>query len=119
MVRLCFNRKNKTLRSVFTTKSVLSMLDENYRTYQSLAKGGLAPSVQESKLEMDTFMDDAADGFGGGLGGGWGGDVEMKDEGAEDSSSKSEIKQLVETTLKNSGYLDARASKMSIDDFLR
>mmetsp|Transcript_3423 Transcript_3423/g.4317 ORF Transcript_3423/g.4317 Transcript_3423/m.4317 type:complete len:116 (+) Transcript_3423:298-645(+) len=36
MVRLCFNRKNKTLRSVFTTKSVLNLLEKNFRTYHAL-----------------------------------------------------------------------------------
>jgi 18S rRNA (adenine1779-N6/adenine1780-N6)-dimethyltransferase len=36
MVRICFNRKNKTLRAVFCTKLVLKMLEENLKTYFSL-----------------------------------------------------------------------------------
>ena len=36
LVRICFNRKNKTLRSVMTTKSVLAMLETNYKTWCSL-----------------------------------------------------------------------------------
>eukprot|EP01138_Halocafeteria_seosinensis_P010473 gb/GECG01010693.1/.p1 GENE.gb/GECG01010693.1/~~gb/GECG01010693.1/.p1 ORF type:complete len:145 (+),score=12.93 gb/GECG01010693.1/:1-435(+) len=36
MVRLAFNRKNKTLKSIFTTKSVRSLLLENYKSYCSL-----------------------------------------------------------------------------------
>jgi 18S rRNA (adenine1779-N6/adenine1780-N6)-dimethyltransferase len=36
MVRLAFNRKNKTLRAVFTTKSVLALLEQNYRTWCSV-----------------------------------------------------------------------------------
>jgi hypothetical protein len=36
MVRVCFNRKNKTLRSVFTTKFVLQTLEDNLRTVFSL-----------------------------------------------------------------------------------
>jgi len=36
MVRLLFNRKNKTLRSVLCTKAVLSMLTKNYVTHCSL-----------------------------------------------------------------------------------
>ncbi|GLE11793.1 hypothetical protein PINS_up024482 [Pythium insidiosum] len=36
MIKIVFNRKNKTLHSVFTTKSVLSVLEENYKTYCSL-----------------------------------------------------------------------------------
>ena len=36
LTRLCFNRKNKTFRAVFTTKSVLSLFASNYKTYCSL-----------------------------------------------------------------------------------
>lgn len=39
MVRLLFNRKNKTLRASLMTKSVLKLLDENRKTIQSLAGG--------------------------------------------------------------------------------
>ena len=33
---MLFNRKNKTLRAVLTTKSVLKLLEENRKTVQSL-----------------------------------------------------------------------------------
>ena len=36
MLKIAFNRKNKTLRSAFTSKAVLQMLEENYKTYCSL-----------------------------------------------------------------------------------
>lgn len=36
MVKIIFNRKNKILHSCFTTKSVLKVLEENYKTYCSL-----------------------------------------------------------------------------------
>jgi 18S rRNA (adenine1779-N6/adenine1780-N6)-dimethyltransferase len=36
LVRLCFNRKNKTLRSVLTTKTVLSLFEANFNTFCSL-----------------------------------------------------------------------------------
>jgi 18S rRNA (adenine1779-N6/adenine1780-N6)-dimethyltransferase len=36
MVRLLFNRKNKTLRSVLMTKPTIKMLEENRRTHLSL-----------------------------------------------------------------------------------
>ncbi len=36
MVKIIFNRKNKTLHSSFTTKSVLKVLEENYKTFCSL-----------------------------------------------------------------------------------
>mmetsp|Transcript_9752 Transcript_9752/g.23612 ORF Transcript_9752/g.23612 Transcript_9752/m.23612 type:complete len:343 (+) Transcript_9752:106-1134(+) len=38
MVRLLFNRKNKTLRSVLNTKATLKLLEENRKTLQSLKK---------------------------------------------------------------------------------
>ena len=36
MIRLLFNRKNKTLRSVLITKPTIKMLEENRRTHLSL-----------------------------------------------------------------------------------
>mmetsp|Transcript_12333 Transcript_12333/g.29368 ORF Transcript_12333/g.29368 Transcript_12333/m.29368 type:complete len:89 (+) Transcript_12333:1008-1274(+) len=36
MIRLLFNRKNKTLRSVLFTKATLRLLEENRRTLRSL-----------------------------------------------------------------------------------
>lgn len=35
-IRLLFNRKNKTLRSVLLTKSSVKLLDENIRTQRAL-----------------------------------------------------------------------------------
>ena len=36
MIRLCFQRKNKTLSAIFTHKKMLETLDENYKTFCSL-----------------------------------------------------------------------------------
>ncbi|GAX25785.1 18S rRNA (adenine1779-N6/adenine1780-N6)-dimethyltransferase [Fistulifera solaris] len=38
MIRLLFNRKNKTLRSVLMTKAVIKLLEENRQTVKALAK---------------------------------------------------------------------------------
>merc|ERR1712070_870717 len=38
MIRLLFNRKNKTLRSVLNTKATLKLLEENRKTLRSLKK---------------------------------------------------------------------------------
>jgi 18S rRNA (adenine1779-N6/adenine1780-N6)-dimethyltransferase len=38
-IRLLFNRKNKTLRSVLLTKPTIKMLDENRRTQKALNNG--------------------------------------------------------------------------------
>eukprot|EP00536_Pseudo-nitzschia_multiseries_P006647 jgi/Psemu1/304299/fgenesh1_kg.145_\ len=55
MIRLLFNRKNKTLRSVLNTKATLKLLEENRKTLQSLKKhqknndGGAMMSDDEDK----------------------------------------------------------------------
>eukprot|EP01090_Pellita_catalonica_P020513 TRINITY_DN7371_c0_g1_i1.p1 TRINITY_DN7371_c0_g1~~TRINITY_DN7371_c0_g1_i1.p1 ORF type:complete len:161 (-),score=28.20 TRINITY_DN7371_c0_g1_i1:478-960(-) len=36
MIRLCFNRKNKTLSAIFRAKTVLSLLEHNYKTFCAL-----------------------------------------------------------------------------------
>jgi 18S rRNA (adenine1779-N6/adenine1780-N6)-dimethyltransferase len=36
LIRLCFNRKNKTLNSSLRDKKVLKMIEENYKTFRSL-----------------------------------------------------------------------------------
>lgn len=36
MVRLCFSRKNKTLRAIFNNKSCLGLMEKNYTTFCSL-----------------------------------------------------------------------------------
>merc|ERR1711937_843408 len=38
MIRLLFNRKNKTLRAVLNTKATLKLLEENRKTLRSLKK---------------------------------------------------------------------------------
>ena len=61
LVRLCFNRKNKKLRSVLTTKSVVALMETNWRTWQSLKNGSSAG------------IGSVANGAGAGAGAGGGG----------------------------------------------
>ena len=74
LVRLAFNRKNKTLRSNLTTSTVLALLDGNARTVASLksaplpAEWAAKPVVEDvltvsgyggkrsSKLSIDDFL---------------------------------------------------------------
>eukprot|EP00742_Colponemidia_sp_Colp-10_P002016 GILJ01002153.1.p1 GENE.GILJ01002153.1~~GILJ01002153.1.p1 ORF type:complete len:318 (-),score=48.54 GILJ01002153.1:271-1176(-) len=75
LVRICFNRKNKTLGAIFRTKSVIEMLEENFKTYCALNNIPLAdplPSVKDvvvrileengfieqrsSKMDIDDFL---------------------------------------------------------------
>jgi 18S rRNA (adenine1779-N6/adenine1780-N6)-dimethyltransferase len=53
MIKIIFNRKNKTLHSTFTTKSVLSVLEENYRTYCSLNN-----ELPESDFDIKTKVEE-------------------------------------------------------------
>jgi len=69
LVRLCFNRKNKTLGAIFRQSNVLKLLEENYNTFLALrdslesrgvdlssaiaglgAEGGFASSSRPSAL---------------------------------------------------------------------
>jgi 18S rRNA (adenine1779-N6/adenine1780-N6)-dimethyltransferase len=56
LVRLVFNRKNKTLRAGLTSKTVLELLDRNYRTVASIkgtpvSDGFSVQTIIESVLE--------------------------------------------------------------------
>eukprot|EP00457_Paulinella_chromatophora_P011010 gb/GEZN01011130.1/.p1 GENE.gb/GEZN01011130.1/~~gb/GEZN01011130.1/.p1 ORF type:complete len:358 (+),score=36.67 gb/GEZN01011130.1/:92-1075(+) len=56
LVRLCFSRKNKTLRAIFTNKKVLELLDKNYRTFCSLAEK--QPSAEPVKDRVEQVLKD-------------------------------------------------------------
>ena len=75
LVRLLFNRKNKTTRAILTTKSTLVILEENYRTYMSLNNIAIPETLPSMKC-------------------------------------------IVEDVLTTEGYLETRAAKMDINDFL-
>lgn len=55
MIKIVFNRKNKTLNSCFTTKSVLSVLEENYKTFCSL-NNEVRPSILGSLLAIHKLI---------------------------------------------------------------
>ena len=64
MLKIAFNGKNKTLRSAFTTKAVLQVLEENYKTYCSLnnlmmVENFNMKSLVESVLSEKTQYSDA------------------------------------------------------------
>jgi len=67
LLRICFVRKNRTLRSAFLgTESVMSMLESNYRTYCAqndivLEDGPVEPGQGEVEMEMvEDEVDDVA-----------------------------------------------------------
>ncbi|RHZ84851.1 hypothetical protein Glove_74g244 [Diversispora epigaea] len=75
MIRILFSRKNKTLAANFKNKSVLDILENNYKTYCST-----------NEIMIDKDFD---------------------------------IKQVVHNVLDSTGFLESRAAKMDVDDFLK
>jgi len=64
LVRICFNRKNKTLRSIMLTRSVLGLLTTNFKTYCSLKQIPLPPNCQDPdglKAHMKQLIEDTLD----------------------------------------------------------
>ncbi len=106
LVRLAFNRKNKTLRAGLITSSVLELLEKNIRTLASLQAG------------MGTVGHGAGAGAAaGGAGAGWSTMVvpSLPPPGPEGTAA---VKALVEGVLTSTGYSDQRASKLDGDDYL-
>lgn len=66
LVRLLFNRKHKTVRSILTTKSVLQILEENYRTHLSINNQPLPEpfpdmkEIVENVLQRENYSDHRA-----------------------------------------------------------
>lgn len=115
-LRICFNRKNKTLGSIFRQKTVLALLEKNYKTLQALnlSQGlvenkdaeidfsRLGDSNEDETMDVD---DDGADE-----------EIEMEDGDAE--GEPSEFKQKVLTVLKEGDFEDKRSSKLTLQEFL-
>jgi 18S rRNA (adenine1779-N6/adenine1780-N6)-dimethyltransferase len=51
LVRLLFNRKNKTLRAILTVKSVLNILEENYKTFHAINNIALTEPITNEFLK--------------------------------------------------------------------
>eukprot|EP00252_Welwitschia_mirabilis_P018117 TRINITY_DN4030_c0_g1_i1.p1 TRINITY_DN4030_c0_g1~~TRINITY_DN4030_c0_g1_i1.p1 ORF type:complete len:344 (+),score=45.56 TRINITY_DN4030_c0_g1_i1:169-1200(+) len=112
LVRLCFQRKNKTLGAIFKRKNVLSVLEKNYKTFQALKeshdKGSadislLGDVTGDHSMEIDSqeYQDM---------------DVDEEDEQGDEHA---QFKVKVLGILKASSYFDKRSSKLSQDDFLQ
>ncbi|XP_058223124.1 ribosomal RNA small subunit methyltransferase-like [Rhododendron vialii] len=115
LVRICFNRKNKTLGSIFRQKSVLSILEKNYKTLQALqlSQNG---SLEDTEIAVDvsTLADTAEDLS-----------MEIDDERDDDDmevevgdTRASDFKDKILGLLKQGGFEDKRSSKLSQEDFM-
>ncbi|KAH7866131.1 hypothetical protein Vadar_016000 [Vaccinium darrowii] len=115
LVRICFNRKNKTLGSIFRQKSVLSILEKNYKTLQALqlSQNG---SLEDTEIAMDvSTLGDAGEELG----------MEIDDERDEEEmeveegdTRTSDFKDKVLGVLKQGGFEEKRSSKLSQEDFM-
>ncbi|XP_027159920.1 ribosomal RNA small subunit methyltransferase [Coffea eugenioides] len=115
LVRICFNRKNKTLGSIFRQKTVLSLLEKNYKTLQALqlshegssddtemvlAVSALGDTLEDLSMDVDDGRDDE----------------EME---VDDGSAKgSEFKEKVLNVLKQGDFEERRSSKLTQTDFM-
>ncbi|KZL76215.1 dimethyladenosine transferase [Colletotrichum tofieldiae] len=62
LLRVCFNRKNRTMRASWLgTKEVLQMLEKNYRTWAAMNNVPLDDSLVEDEEDDAMEMDDDAD----------------------------------------------------------
>lgn len=115
-IRICFIRKNKTLGSIFRMKNVLSLLEKNYKTLQSLqlSQNGFPenPDVEmdisglgDSKKDQSMVIDD-------------GSDDEMEVEDGDTDGEASEFKKKVLGVLKERDFHDKRSSKLAQEEFL-
>lgn len=120
LVRLCFTRKNKTLGAIFKQKSVISLLEKNYKILQalrdhppqSMEEGKLSSEDVEHftnmdedlKMEIDSGKDD---------------EMEMEDDDAVGGASEGfDFKVKVLDVLRQGDFLEKRASKLTQVDFL-
>ncbi|KAF4351584.1 ribosomal RNA small subunit methyltransferase [Cannabis sativa] len=125
-LRICFNRKNKTLGSIFRQKSVINLLEKNYKTVQALKLSGQSSSMEETgdhidfsklgeanedlSMDLDDDVDDDED-FDGA-------DEEMEVEDGNVGGETSEFKAKVLAVLKEGDFEEKRSSKLTLQEFL-
>jgi 18S rRNA (adenine1779-N6/adenine1780-N6)-dimethyltransferase len=60
-IRLLFNRKNKTLRSVLMTKTTLQMLEDNRKTHKALQKKEDQMDDEDEEKSIKDIMEEILD----------------------------------------------------------
>lgn len=127
LVRLCFNRKNKTLGSIFKQKGILAVLERNYNTVQSLRTpqaDAPADISQDDVVVLSEMFDDMSVA---------GGNEGKEDDGDEDDDGDDDMdagdvemdcggparfKEKVMGVLRQGGFEEKRAAKLTQVDFL-
>ncbi len=102
LVRLAFNRKHKTLHAVLTTKSVLTVLEKNHKTYLALHGGAAAVVPSTPCVAAAAPMEEEG----------------KEKEGKGGMKQFEHIKALVEEVVALPQFKEKRAAKMDLDDFL-
>ncbi|XP_019158655.1 PREDICTED: ribosomal RNA small subunit methyltransferase-like [Ipomoea nil] len=119
LVRICFNRKNKTLGAIFRQKTVLSLLEKNYKTLQALQipENG---SLEDIDIDMASAVSALGDTLGDlSMGNDDDGDDENEMDMDDDGEAKgSDFKERVLAVLKEGKYEDRRSSKITQVDFM-
>ncbi|CAK9139065.1 unnamed protein product [Ilex paraguariensis] len=115
LVRICFNRKNKTLGSIFRKKAVLSLLEKNYTTLQAfqlsskessddiemaMAVAALGDTLADLRMEVDDEGDDD--------------DMETEDGNTKGFAFKDKVL----SVLKQEDFEGKRSSKFTQEDFM-
>ena len=135
-VRICFNRKNKSLGALFRPRSVVSLLAANLRTHRAIAAAGGAGASghggADSGASSSAGAGAAAAGAAactGGFGGAWeamdldDGAAEDDDEidvgkGGKGSAEHAEVRAIIDDVLERTGGKDRRAAKLEQDDYM-
>lgn len=120
LVRICFNRKNKTLGAIFKQKHVLKLLEKNFKTLQALelttegfdhdaemarSLSALGDTLGDMSIDTDEGKDDEDDDDN---------DMELDDGDAK----ASDFKNKVVSVLKLGEFDSKRASKLTQADFM-
>lgn len=119
LVRICFNRKNKTLGAIFRQKRVLSLLEKNYKTIQALqhlqnSSINEQNVTSEDVLVLANMVDDLSMDIESGK---EDDDMEIED-GDLCGGERSAFKEKVLEVLKQGDFLEKRAAKLTQVDFL-
>ncbi|URE14989.1 dimethyladenosine transferase [Musa troglodytarum] len=117
LMRLCFNRKNKTLGSIFRQKSVLSLLEKNYKTLQALQLTQ-KEQMEEDKVSSEdvAVLADMVEDLGMGNNSDEKDDEEMQVDDTDmvgEASEGSSFKDKVLGVLRQGDFVEKRAAKLT------
>ncbi|KAI1812633.1 rRNA adenine dimethylase [Poronia punctata] len=134
LLRICFNRRNKVLRSLFlANKEVLKMLETNYRLYCAtndipIDEGLVEDAGEDEEMEVDDDDNDAAmdvdaDGMPSFFGAAKNPDEGTSLPGKKGSLRKTRVallvKEKVRKVLEETELVESRSAKLHENDFLR